>query len=31
MTLSDYVTRVDYRGVRFPISQNLSEGLAPRA
>jgi len=31
MTLSDYVTRVDYRGVRFPISQNFSEGLAPRA
>ena len=21
MTLSDYITRVDYRGVRFPISQ----------
>lgn len=31
MTLSDYVTRVDYRGVRFPISQHFSEGLAPRA
>ena len=31
MTLSDYVTRVDYRGVRFPISQNFSAGLPPRA
>jgi len=24
MTLSDYASRVDYRGVHFPISQNLS-------
>jgi cytochrome c oxidase subunit IV len=25
MTLSDYETRVDYRGVRFPISQDFSQ------
>jgi len=24
MTLSDYASRVDYRGVHFPISQNIS-------
>ena len=24
MTLSDYASRVDYRGVRYPISQNVS-------
>jgi cytochrome c oxidase subunit IV len=23
MTMSDYVSRIDYRGVRFPISQNI--------
>ena len=23
MTLSDYVSRVDYRGVRYPMSQNV--------
>lgn len=22
MTMSDYVTRIDYRGVRYPVSQN---------
>ena len=31
MTLSDYASRVDYRGVRFPISQNLTLTHAPRA
>jgi cytochrome c oxidase subunit 4 len=25
MTLSDYATRVDYRGVRFPLSQTSSQ------
>jgi cytochrome c oxidase subunit IV len=25
MTLSDYATRVDYRGVRFPLSQTFSQ------
>jgi len=30
MTLSDYVTRIDYRGVRFPLSQTLSRTLPPR-
>ena len=24
MTMSDYVTRIDYRGVRYPMSQNVS-------
>jgi cytochrome c oxidase subunit IV len=24
MTLSDYVSRIDYRGVRFPMTQNVS-------
>jgi cytochrome c oxidase subunit IV len=24
MTLSDYVSRVDYRGVRYPMTQNIS-------
>jgi cytochrome c oxidase subunit 4 len=24
MTLSDYFTRIDYRGVRFPMTQNIS-------
>jgi cytochrome c oxidase subunit 4 len=27
MTLSDYVSRVDYRGVRYPISQAISHLL----
>jgi len=31
MTLSDYATRVDYRGVRFPVSQTFSHALWPRA
>lgn len=31
MTLSDYLTRVDYRGVRFPVSQqNISLGPSQR-
>ncbi len=25
MTMSDYISRVDYRGVRFPMSQAISE------
>jgi cytochrome c oxidase subunit 4 len=25
MTLSDYISRVDYRGVRYPISQAISQ------
>lgn len=31
MTLSDYITRVDYRGVRFPISQVSQQLPAQRA
>ena len=31
MTLSDYATRVDYRGVRYPISQNLTFTHIPRS
>lgn len=31
MTLSDYVSRIDYRGVRFPISQNYSLSHSPRS
>ena len=30
MTLSDYITRVDYRGVRFPISQVSQQFPAQR-
>jgi cytochrome c oxidase subunit IV len=26
MTLSDYESRVDYRGVRYPMTQNISLG-----
>ena len=25
MTLSDYASRVDYRGIRYPISQSISD------
>ena len=25
MTMSDYISRVDYRGVRFPMSQAISD------
>ncbi|HTQ95677.1 MAG TPA: cytochrome C oxidase subunit IV family protein [Candidatus Acidoferrum sp.] len=28
MTLSDYASRVDYRGVRFPMTQNISLGVS---
>lgn len=31
MTLSDYASRIDYRGVRYPISQNLTLTHTPRA
>jgi cytochrome c oxidase subunit 4 len=27
MTLSDYASRIDYRGVRFPMTQNLTQTL----
>ena len=30
MTLSDYATRVDYRGVRYPISQIISHSIEHR-
>lgn len=30
MTLSDYASRVDYRGVRFPMSQILTLTSPPR-
>ena len=30
MTLSDYATRVDYRGVRYPMTQNISRSLELR-
>ena len=30
MTLSDYASRVDYRGVRFPMTQNISHTLGQR-
>ena len=30
MTMSDYISRVDYRGVRFPISQNTLLQPTPR-
>jgi cytochrome c oxidase subunit IV len=28
MTLSDYVSRVDYRGVKFPFSQRITHSLS---
>jgi len=28
MTMSDYFTRVDYRGIRYPVSQNFSLSLS---
>ena len=31
MTLSDYASRVDYRGVRFPMSQNVSLSPSQRS
>jgi cytochrome c oxidase subunit IV len=30
MTLSDYVSRIDYRGKRFPIMQNISKAIDQR-
>jgi len=30
MTLSDYVSRVDYRGIRYPMTQNVSAILPNR-
>ena len=30
MTLSDYVSRVDYRGVRFPMTQKITHVLEHR-
>ena len=31
MTLSDYASRVDYRGVRFPMSQRISVDAMQRS
>lgn len=31
MTMSDYATRIDYRGVRYPISQAISATAPPHA
>ena len=31
MTLSDYASRVDYRGVRYPMTQVISHRLAERS
>lgn len=30
MTMSDYVSRIDYRGVRFPVSHNAYVNPSPR-
>ena len=30
MTLSDYISRVDYRGMRYPLTQNISHLLEQR-
>jgi len=30
MTLSDYFSRVDYRNIRYPISQNVEQSLELR-
>ena len=30
MTLSDYISRVDYRGMRYPLTQNISHLLGQR-
>jgi cytochrome c oxidase subunit IV len=30
MTLSDYASRIDYRGVRFPMSQNVCLDVSER-
>ena len=31
LTMSDYVSRIDYRGVRYPMTQNGVHSLARRA
>jgi cytochrome c oxidase subunit IV len=31
MTLSDYASRVDYRGVHYPMTQNISLGHSPHS
>jgi len=31
LTMSDYVSRVDYRGVRYPMTQNLTQMLEHRS
>ena len=31
MTLSDYASRVDYRGIRYPMTQNVTESFEHRA
>jgi len=31
MTLSDYVSRVDYRGVRYPMTQNITRSVEQRS
>jgi len=31
MTLSDYASRIDYRGVRFPMSQHVTLEVSPRS
>jgi cytochrome c oxidase subunit IV len=31
LTMSDYVSRVDYRGVRFPMTQNITYSVGQRS
>jgi cytochrome c oxidase subunit IV len=31
MTISDYASRIDYRGVRFPMSQNVTLDVSQRS
>ena len=31
MTLSDYASRVDYRGIRYPMTQNVTKSFRHRA
>lgn len=31
MTLSDYASRIDYRGVRYPMTQRIAADSSPRA
>jgi cytochrome c oxidase subunit IV len=31
MTMSDYASRIDYRGVRYPMTQYIPSDSAPRA